>query len=67
MLCIWAEIRNAKEISKEEKEYKVSEKQKAEADLYIKELDSYYKQLSKSLKNERLLEELDSEKINLLI
>jgi len=66
LVSIWAEIKNGKEISKEEKEYIVSEKQKAEANIYIKEINNYFKLLSKSIKNERLLKELEKEKTNLL-
>jgi len=66
LVSIWAEIKNSKAIPKEEKEYIVSEKQIAEANLHIKDLKSYHTKLSKSIKNERLLKELEREKESLL-
>jgi len=61
-----SEIRNAKEIPKEAKAYEVSEEQKTAGEDYIRQLENNYKELLKSLKNERLLKELEPIKSNLI-
>ncbi len=61
-----SEIRNAKEIPKEAPVKEVSNEQKTAAELFINQIDNNYRELTKSLRNERLLKELESVKTNLI-
>ena len=61
-----SEIRISKEIPKEAPVKEVSVEQKAAAELYIKQIENTYQELTKSLKNERLLKELESVKTTLI-
>jgi hypothetical protein len=64
---ICSEIRNAKVISKDAPVKEISKEQITTGELYTKQLENHYRELTKSLKNERLLKELESAKANLIV